>query len=93
MRASENHFSVERFTVISRPTKSPPIDRLVIRCFKVHSKQMDINESRPKRAVLAFLDIFLHSRALNLFPQVFCTATLGSLRSAKQSDATAEGVG
>lgn len=28
-----------------------------------------------------------------VFFQVFCTATLGSLRSAKQSDATAEGVG
>lgn len=54
---------------------------------------MDINESRPKRAVLAFRDISLHSKALNLFTQVFCTATLGSLRSAKQSDATAEGVG
>ena len=54
---------------------------------------MDINESHHKRAVLAFRDISLHSKALNLFTQVFCTATLGSLRSAKQSDATAEGVG
>ena len=54
---------------------------------------MDVNESRPKRAVLAFREISLQSKALNLFTQVFCTATIGSLRSAKQSDATAEGVG
>ena len=54
---------------------------------------MDINESHHKHAVLAFRDNFLHSKALILFTQVFCTATLGSLRSAKQSDATAEGVG
>ncbi|XP_073249261.1 polyribonucleotide nucleotidyltransferase 1, mitochondrial-like [Porites lutea] len=49
------------------------------------------------RPIVCEVDIFKTLHGSSLFhrgeTQVFCTATLGSLRSAKQSDATAEGVG
>ncbi|XP_068682659.1 polyribonucleotide nucleotidyltransferase 1, mitochondrial-like isoform X1 [Montipora foliosa] len=49
------------------------------------------------RPIRCEVDLFKPLHGSSLFQrgetQVFCTATLGSLRSAKQSDATAEGVG